>query len=287
VPRIKLIVTGDMEKAALHRSLQRMFPSDRDGQEVHWDVPRKLDSATSLPLLAGAAPSENMTNLARAMIAEAGIGKTGAPADLVVVIDDVELGNVGRVNVVLDHFRSAVTKVLDAYETATRARYRAILQQRCSFHLLHPMVEAYLFGDPGALLRAGVPAGQAPLLVDPDVERFETHDPVWLPTCQMENGRRQRIRPGWRHELHPKHYLEHLAERGGVFYEETVHGEKSLSGLAWASVPCSPAATPIVRALFEDISDWFYVANPLTGTPDPALYPVRTVNRAGLLLRNL
>ena len=39
--RIKFIVTGDMEKSALHKSLQRFFPNIRDSDEVIWDTPRK------------------------------------------------------------------------------------------------------------------------------------------------------------------------------------------------------------------------------------------------------
>ncbi len=39
--RIKLIVTGDMEKAALHKSLQQFFPDMRNNEEVLWDTPRK------------------------------------------------------------------------------------------------------------------------------------------------------------------------------------------------------------------------------------------------------
>ncbi len=48
--RIKLIVTGDMEKLALHESLRRIFPSERDGEEVVWEQPRKIHCTTSYPL---------------------------------------------------------------------------------------------------------------------------------------------------------------------------------------------------------------------------------------------
>lgn len=34
MPRVKLIVTGDMEKRALHESLQRFFPGVREGEAV-------------------------------------------------------------------------------------------------------------------------------------------------------------------------------------------------------------------------------------------------------------
>lgn len=123
--RIKLIVTGDMEKLALHNSLQQLFPNERDGQEVIWDKPLKTQCATSHRLLSNKSPSGPMKELVKAMIAEAGIGKKGEPADLVVVIDDVELGNLARENIIADHFRAAVEQVLKAkqYSNHVEGRY--------------------------------------------------------------------------------------------------------------------------------------------------------------------
>ena len=289
MPRIKLIVTGDMEKAALHESLRRLFPSQKDGEDVVWETPRKLHCATSgHPLSPGGAPSTMMLELAQTMLAEAGIPKKGPPADLVVVIDDVELGNLGQEAVIVEHFRKALTHKLDKYETATRDRYRLLLRERCSFHLLRPMVESYLFGDAEALLVAGVAAGVSPKLRASDVEQFEAHDPEWLPTCRAENERRKAIAPWWRHELHPKHYLGHLTQRSSVFYEETDHGKRALRGLDWAGVPKLPVEAPLIRSLFEDLADWFGVSSPLgPGVPDPRLYPLKSIHRESLLLRNL
>ncbi len=45
--RIKLIVTGDMEQGSIHHSLKRCFPNHRNGEPVEWDLPRKLNCATS------------------------------------------------------------------------------------------------------------------------------------------------------------------------------------------------------------------------------------------------
>ncbi len=292
--RIKLIVTGDMEKAALHESLQRVFPPQRlcengkDHEEVVWDKPRKLECATSQRLLHDGKLSTMMLALAQAMLAEAGIGKRGTPADLVVIVDDVELNNLGQETMIIDHFRRAMTAKLDKYEKATQERYRLLLREKCSFHLLRPMVESYLFGDPQALGVAGVPAGVTPLHVFSDVEQFETNDPDWLPTCHAENEKKKVKEPWWRHERHPKHYLELLTTRGPVFYEETKHGKRALQGLDWAHVPKLPAETPVIRSLFEDLAYWFGVTSPLgIGPSDPRFYPLKTVDRASLLLRNL
>lgn len=288
--RIKLIVTGDMEKLALHESLRRFFPSNRDGEDVTWDLPRRVSCATSHQLKEGHPPSRPMQQLARAMLDEVGIGKTGQPADLVVVIDDVELGNLEREVVVAQHFRLAVNTCLEAHDANTEVRYRNLLRKRCSFHLLKPMVEAYFFGDAAALQTSGVPAGTTPRLVHTtDVEQFETDDPAWLPTCHTENSQRQRrSTPWWQHERHSKHYLEHLTARGGVFYDETFSGRHALKGLSWTQVPKSPADAPIVRSLFEDIADWFGILSPLgRGLSDPQFYPAQSVDRARLLLRNM
>lgn len=289
--RIKLIVTGDAEKLALHKSLQGLFPRQRNGEDVVWDDPRKLQCATSyrLPELpAPNAPSPRMLNLAQAMLDEAGIGKRGTPADLVIVIDDVELGNCGREHHVADHFRAAVVQKIASQDARTQERYRGLLRAKCSFHLLKPMVESYFFGDTQALQVAGVPSGEIPCLVGADVEAFETNDPAWLPTCQSENPKRRFKFPEWRHECHPKHYLEHLLQRGSTLYEETKHGANALAAMRWGVVPKAPSHASVIRALIEDISDWFGISSPLgIGDLHPAFFPGRAVNRDLLVLRNL
>ncbi len=290
--RIKLIVTGDLEKLALHESLRSLFPAAPVGEPgdvveaVIWDRPRKLHCATSHRLTSGKAPSVPMLDLVQAMMDEACVGKRGVPADLVVVMDDVELGNLGQEAVILEHFRAAVNQKLDSYEQRTRARYRAILRERCSFHLLCPMVEAYLFGDPAALAVAGVPPSRTPLLVSTDVEQFESNDPAWLPECVLENEVQGSLNPWWRNERHPKRYLEHLL--GETVYEETEQGKRALLELRWRQVPKSPAETSMLRCLLEDIATWFGVPNPLGagGSLFPGLYPARNVRDEERILRN-
>jgi hypothetical protein len=288
--RIKLIVTGDLERQALHESLRRLFPSQRNGDDVLWEQPRRLDCATSYRLSPSGRPSSPMQALARAMLAEARVGKTGEPADLVVVIDDVELGNLGQEDVVAKHFRAAVDKVLASSDAETQARDRALLRDKCSFHLLCPMVESYFFGDADALAVAGVPAEHTPRLAHADVEQFQTNDPAWLPICLQENNKRKLTTPWWSHERHPKHYLEHLVGRGGdgMMYMATTHGTRALMGLRWREVPKCQTHTPIIRSLFKDIAEWFGVDNPLGDGPcHPEFHPQSPVNRESLLLRNM
>jgi len=95
------------------------------------------------------------------------------------------------------------------------------------------MVESYFFGDSDALRSAGVQS--TPTLRHADVEQFEVidSDPDWLQECQDSNQRQQHARPWWRHECHPKHYLEHLLGRDNVIYDEKIHGEPALQNLAW------------------------------------------------------
>lgn len=287
--QIKLIVTGDLEKLALVELLRQLFPSERKGQRVVWDRPRKLHGATSHRLVQGSSPSQPMLDLARAMLDEAGIGKTGRPADLVIVIDDVELGNLAREEIVAQHFRAAVNQVLSQrYKLSEQQHYRETLRENCSFHLLKPMVESYFFGDIQALGRAGVPADASPMLVHSDVEEFESSDPRWLPACQMENAQQQLHTPWWNHERHPKHYLEHLTARGGVFYEEKLHGKDALISLRWTDVPKALTETIFARSLFEDLSFWFDVPNPLgRGSTHAGFYPSKSARPTDRLLRNL
>jgi len=287
--RIKLIVTGDMEKLSLHESLRRLFPSECDGREVVWEQPRKMQCTTSYRLREEQKPSQPMLELVKAMLAEAGIGRTGQPADLVVAIDDVELGNLDREHVIAQHVRAAAESLLSQHSSSVEDRYRRLLRERCSFHLFRPMVESYLFGDPGALTASGVPDGTQSLLAHTtDVEQFETVDPAWLPTCHAENQRQQIKNPWWRHERHPKRYLEHLAQRGQALYEETRQGRDALAGLEWIQIPKVAEDMPLARSLFEDLADRFQVPNPLgPGITDVCFYPARSVRRENLTLRNM
>jgi len=297
MPRIiKLIVTGDMEKSALHESLRRFFPENLNGKKVIWDKPRKLHGATSFRLSPLDKNNKNlstpMKQLAQAMFDETFRGKTGTPADLVIVIDDVELGNLKQENIVAEHFRAAVEHVFQQGRYKPEDYYRDILRRKCSFHLLKPMTESYFFGDANALRNVGVPETEKPKLVHPtDVEQFEINDPEWLPTCRMENEKRQQKMPWWRHERHPKYYLEHLLIRGSQKqkgYDETIHGKKALEEIAWKQVPKCQSDTVFIRSLFEDIAEWFGILNPLgSGDTSPNFYPDRRVNRDLMLLRNM
>lgn len=292
---IKLIVTGDMEKAALHKSLQRFFPNQLHGTEVIWDTPRKEEGTTSYQLKSltpGGSPSNPMKELAKAMLAEALYGKKSTPADLVIVIDDVELGNLGQEQLIATHFRTAVEEIINIKANGSKSeesRLRHVARTKCSFHLLKPMVEAYLFGDSNALGLAGIPSGINPCLVHPtDVEEFETNDcnSKWLSLCNSEDKKQQaNNKPWWSNKLHPKNYLEYMIKEP---YKETIQGKDALIQLNWCLVSKYPNDIPIFRSLFEDISNWYNIPSPLgVGNTHPNFWINKMTNPASFLLRNM
>ena len=289
--RLKLVVTGDMEAQALVGSLQSQFPDHRGGDDVIWDKARKMNCTTSHRLRRDSnTPSKPMLNLARAMLAEVLDGKNGTPADLVVVIDDVELDNLGQEEVIAEHFRLAVSVELEkkASSAGTLERYKKIVRERCSFHVLRPMVESYFFADVQALQRLGVIA--TPLLRHAtDVEDFEVIDDNWLPECRAHNLLQLgRGFPWWRHERHPKRYIDHLLARNkSSAYDETLQGVQALKILEWEKVPKVATDVAFVRALFEDLADWFEVPSPIPGNKSSKFYPDTNARRDSLLLRNL
>jgi hypothetical protein len=289
---IQLIVTGDMEVKSLADSLKSHFPGVREGQDVTWLKPRRSHGATSSRLRADSEPSTAMTNLAKAMVAEAIAGKTGEPADLVIVVDDVELDNVGQEQVVAGLFRKAVRAELErrrhSSSMGTHDRNVRSVRERCSFHVLRPMPEAYFFGDPLALQRAG--AIRPPLLLHAtDVEEFEVTDPAWLPICHATNQRHAACgRDWWRHEIHPKEYIAHLVGHSDpVGYNETVNGAAALASLNWPEVPKVVGDVTFARALFQDIADWFNVISPMPGLTSDVFYPGKGIRNDALLIRNM
>lgn len=275
-------------------ALRSHFPEiNADGVEVEWDPkPRKINEITTyrLPKLElDRRPSSAMQTLADALVAEAVTGKRRdeAPAELVIAICDVELGNLNREHIILEHLRSALAERLSDYDLKTRERHRETVRNRCSFHLIRPMVEAAFFGDAATLVRAGVSPTVRPSLVSADLEEFESDDLLWLPTCTERNLHKQQNLEWWREEKHAKHYLEHLSERGGgATYDEIKQGVGALSYLDWG-LATRGQPSPFLRALFDDIAAFFGVPSPLgpgVSSPLTSLAPDTPQDR---WLRNL
>ena len=295
--RVKLVVTGDLEKSALAKSLARYFREDANGAKIEFLGPRKIQGVTTNPLAPvpaqGIHTPTSIRALAKALIAEVWPGANGKPADLVVAIDDLELANQAFPERVTRWVRRGVKREVERRAADLGIRSTDELQrrirERCSFHMLAPMVEAYFFGDDGALRCTGVSHEVEARVRRPDVEDFETDDPHYLPYALAQNERRHaRGYTWWRHERHPKHYLEHLCARSGRSYGETIEGKRALEELRWGSIPADERSLAFARALFQDLADAFGVDNPMgAGELAPATYPAKTVRRSRLLLRNL
>jgi len=348
--RIKLITTGDMEYFALPESLENAFGrifeamlqelkdnGDSQGEkqlrkalaDIEWIKPpaqpvkkkKKSTSvqhaygATSSRLKKGDFPNKPMLKLAQAMLAEALDGKDGKPADLVIVVDDVELENLDQEAVIAEHFCTAVDKELDKKldaknlkpgEHIKKKEWEDVIRDKCSFHVLRPMAEAYLFGDSDALHTAGVAqqiAIKLDLLANEDVEQFETLDKKWW---REEKSKAAHGNPSVEHEKHPKVYLKYLtlikdastSTGWKTAYRENYEGVNALKNLKWEKVSEDNSDnTQFIRALFRDITDWYderiygiTIPNPIgedanKGTTNPHFYPQN--KNAKRLLRNM
>lgn len=292
---VRLVVTGDLERSALGPSITRAF--EATSPDLTIDVAHKLDELTTTRLpdpsnRASRTPTP-VTRMANALVTEALHNPRGNEADMVLGVADLELANADQPGVVLAWIRRAVLEEIDrrypsypARNDATRARER--VRERCSFHLFVPLVEAYFFGEPAALTRAGIPETTTIYRRGDDVEDFETSDPDFLRLCATLNAEKASQGAGWwREERHPKRYIDFLVERAGGSYSENA-GARALGTLEWPVVGALPAATRFARSLFEDLSNLLETANPLgPGDTHEGTYPARRTRREERVLRNL
>jgi hypothetical protein len=263
----------------MHVSLQKNFPALRENQAIEWAMPIYAHGATANRLKQSSnRPNQHMVDLANVMIAEVLHGKEGLQPDLLLVIDDLELSNSGQEDVVVRHFRMGIEEAIRRSPKFREQEevIRKLLRERCSFHLLKPMVEAYLFGDGAAMQR--ITDKKPHLPPELDWEAFITNDPAYLPRC-LAISAGHRI-PGWREECHPKHYLQFLCPD----YSETRGGRIALESLNWPVVGSNGMHVPVIRALFMDLAHWFGVENPLPGQTHPVFWPSQPND---LILRNI
>lgn len=283
--RVKLIVTGELEKAALHRSLSRWFPQTGDGQPIEFVRPSMFQGPTCNVMDDGAAPkqvSELVRTFTDGLVAEALFGSDprAKPPDLVVGVDDLELANLHQPDIVSRCIRHGVENyfVRHPVGSGSEERYRQMLREKCSFHLLVPMPEAYFFGERAALERAGVAERVHARLCCEDLEALATDDPTFEARPEHPGDLR-----------HPKRYLSHLLLRSGRAgprpYRETRDGARALESLEWPTLSDNPKHLAFARALFEDLAFAFNVPNPLG---DGALAPsTHALDRRANVLRNI
>jgi hypothetical protein len=293
VKRVQLIVTGEMEKCALHGSLGRLFP------DAEFVAPRFVNGFTSTRLTSvspqaprqGISTKPNINKLAQALIAdvEPGSRRTGH-VDLVIAVDDLELCNQDQAGMVTERFGRAVQEELDArdFNGDSRRRVGEKLRTRCSFHLFSPMTEAYFFGEKAALTRAGSKRSNCFPADLTDIEAFHVNDPDFEKVA--EGVRPWAIRPSER-QRHPKHYLgflctpvdDSLSEKNEIrHYRETRQGTAALEMLDWRMILSQSGHGLFARSMIADIADALDRENPAPGECAP-----ETLRRDNGLLRNL
>jgi hypothetical protein len=142
-------------------------------------------------------------------------------------------------------------------------------------------VEAYFFGEPTALSRAGA---KRPSTVDAkthDLEDFVTEEAEFL---AVPDGVKHWAKPD--RKKHPKRYLQYLIDPEGAnekSYREAEGGMRALRELDWPEVLSVEAHTQLARSLFSDLADALGMGNPFPGP----CHPLTSNPGAGRVLRNL
>lgn len=282
---VAILPTGLTEWKGLPGALERLFPSHHfcsmpSEQEVASErvaFPYAGFTSSRLGENSEGMPPEKACDLVE-RAAQAALGdrqRKRAAADLVLIVEDVELHNADQPNRIVSVMRKAVEQHLASLPSAggVSERTRAALRDRVSFHLIAPMIEAWLFADAQSLAAAGVPAGTS---IDfgpqTDPEAFCTADQPYLEAVEADcptlaalpKEKRDKLRPKWLGTLprarHPKGYLQWLcrapAERSCTTYSESRDGAWALAGIRWESLLArAPEHFAFLRALIEDLED--------------------------------
>jgi hypothetical protein len=283
---VALITTGVMEHRALGKSLKRLFPND---EFVNWPpdgplpgftsgrvlVPSQFDDSTAIP--------SELNELATSLVGLADRPRRQQRFDFVFVLEDLELVNQEQPETVVEAFRNAVDTYVRENGLQLPPNISERVREQCSFHLFRPLTEAYFFGEPAAIRRAGA---QRPWIVSADFERFETGDPTYLglpkgtqEVCEMPNRK-----------LHPKHYLRFLCDPGrpasGAGYRETKNGVRALEHLDWEQVVSAEPRCPFLHAFLDDLAYALGRTLPFIN-PDKAAACVRFAGPHARTLRNV
>lgn len=259
MPSIGLITTGECEHRALGTSLLRVFQGT--GLEIVQPF-RRPELSITCNYLSCPGPTSGGT-LVDKLVASvmATLEQRGAP-DFVFVIDDLELANVATAHHVTRLVADAFRRKLG--NTPTHSQL-ARLRERCSFHLLCPMLETYFFGEPAALQRAGAMRA-ASLDRSNHLEDFLAADSAFLGPEDVREHPWRRPDRG----RHPKRYLSFLIDPddgGRTVYKESRDGVRALATLDWAQVfHFQPPGITFAYSLFGDLADALGVPNPFPGT---------------------
>jgi hypothetical protein len=200
---------------------------------------------------------------------------------LVLILDDLELANADQPAVVVQSFLDGIRAHLDKLAPRLRQATSAALRAKVSLHFAAPMIESWLFADPGGLDRitARSPQVMVNLACGPHFEDFATADADYLADdcsgcVQWSNilarpgrltpSKRRANEPEWCRggagldvrTRHPKRYLAWLCGDPGAkkcsAYKER-DAATALREMDWAALMNS-ADMPFLYSLIDDLA---------------------------------
>lgn len=267
--KVRLVVTGQLEHRALAPALGRLFPQADFAPSV-LPAAKDLRGFTSARVDPAAIADQAKAAIVDGLVddlAGALRGPRREEADLVVLIDDLELANRGNEARVLQAVREAVHRHLA--RRGDKGHFADLFRERASVHFFDPMVEAYLIAstssrgvisiDENVRHRRDVGAESFEVLRDADPTYFDEA----LGECSDGRSPKGRRCP-WQYPAeerarHPKAYLKYL-RRGSPprqfcsDYKETEQGVAALAALQWSEALETPDTVPFLDALVEDLS---------------------------------
>lgn len=279
---VAILPTGRTEWHGLGAALTRIFPDHTfyslpTTQEVASErvgFPYAGFTSAELTDESETKPPECALELVERAAQEAVGDRKRKAADLVLIVEDLELLNAHQPRRVVSVMRKAAEQHLEGLaSTQVKQKTQAALRSKASFHLIAPMIEAWFFGDTQSLARAGVPEAAAVCFgAQTDPEAFETADPSYLKACAADcpalaalpSAKQKQRRPKWLGTLHraqhPKGYLQWLcrdpADRACTTYSESKHGGEALAKIRWEVLLARPPEHfAFLRALIEDLED--------------------------------
>lgn len=269
--RVAVLPTGRTEWRGLCGALQRRFP-DHEFYRVPSAVEDVYDGFTSVELKDHheVAPPESASLLIGRAAQEALGDRAVKRADAVVVVDDLELANAHQPDRAVSVMRAAARDHLDKMDARYRPATEAALRHRVSFHLVVPMIEAWLFVDAATLVSAGMPPGASPVFPAVDLEAFLVNDPAYMSATESfcpcwSATKSKKNRPKWlgsSRDRHPKGYLQWLCLDGltknCTTYHETDGGGGALERLDLRALVARPVTElRYARALVADLAFLF------------------------------
>ncbi len=177
------------------------------------------------------------------------MGPRPPAADLVLLVEDVELANLGQEASVVDHLTCALMEALAEPGWTTHPQIRGLLATRAALLLARPMTEAWFF-DGGRLpptLHFSEPT-PSPLTSHPAAEDFEAADLNWSATSTpppMDHPHN----PGGRGRHHAERYLQHLAHTCRGSYGKMRQGVSTLKQFDLAAATVEPTHNPWLRSI--------------------------------------